>query len=60
MTKCTVIACIRVDVAMLPDDGIEHVRSIIIGELEGACREHIEAVKERIGALSMEFMFRAY
>ena len=45
---------------MLPDEGIEHVRAIIIGELEGACREHIEAVKLRIGATSMDFMFRAY
>ena len=45
---------------MLPDEGIEHVRAIIIGELEGACREHIEAVKLRIGATAMDFMFRAY
>ena len=60
MTKCTVIACIRVDVAMLPDEGKEHVRAIIIEALEGVCRKQIEAVREQIGATAMDFMFRAY
>lgn len=60
MTKCTVVVCTRVDVAMPPDEGKEHVRAIIIEALEGVCREQIEAVKERIGALSMDFIFLAY
>ena len=60
MVKATALFAIRFDIEMPVDEVHDFIKPRIMAELEGACKERLRILKEKLGATDLRVDITAY